>query len=135
MSIDYMTDIVNSLFDTSVGNQAAYQSPGDFGLPASFNSPNDAQKRLLTFIEIVHNYFDIIESVHEAKLLGQIIAKMMMKVKAGTVLNDNSALAQADALEYIAHRLQGFAVPEEYFLETLDGNVIITEDNKILILE
>lgn len=136
MAIDYMTDIVDGFFATEVGNDPNYESPGNFNLPASFASPSDGQKRLLTYIEVLRSYLAEVETVHEAKTLAYILQRLMAKAKAGAKYDMNvSDLAQRDALEYLAHKFGGASTAATEFFFTESGSIIITESGDFLIFD
>lgn len=189
MSIDYQSDVVESLFSSNVLNETAYQIPGDFDLPSGFGkialsggtinaagtgysvddvltlsggtSTTTAQvkvtavstgavtaytiqragtytvrpanpvdvtggggsgfklaatwsgfsaQRLLTMIEIMRGYIEGMDNAHEAKLLREVMAKMLSTMRFGAPRiwdgADLGANAQAAALNYLAsHKL------------------------------
>jgi hypothetical protein len=98
MAIDYMNDIVNTLFASEVDNDTAYEAGGDFGLPDSFGDPSDGQKRILTLVEIIRAYFDSIHTTEEAKLLFVIMGRMLARRRYFT----DAALLQYDCMHYLA---------------------------------
>lgn len=62
------------------------------------------EQRLLTFIEIMRSYLDEIESVHEAKMLQEIMGRTMSSMKFGGVDWNirNGDSAQIRSLNFIA---------------------------------
>jgi len=129
-----MSDIVGGFFSSNVGNDSAYESPGDFNLPASFGSPSDGQERILTFIEVLRSYYEAIETVHEAKTLMYILGRIQSNIKSGVSFNHNvSSFAQHDALEYLARKFKSETIAniEKFLSET--GQILVTEGGDYLV--
>src|SRR3954470_10997550 len=103
MAINYTTQIM-SLYAGSVSVDAAYQSPGTYGLPTGFGG-TDPEKRLLTLIEVLRAYMAVISNVHEAKLLHDVLGRAMAAMNFGaTAWNTTTmaALVQKDSLRFVA---------------------------------
>jgi hypothetical protein len=106
MAINYTTQI-QSLYAGSVAVEAAYQSPGTYGLPSGFGGTN-AEKRILTFIEVVRAYMAVIQTNHEAKLLQDVMGRIMASMHLGTTTWNTTTMpvnAQAAALRFLAHHV------------------------------
>lgn len=83
---------------------------GTFTLNATWTGL--AQQRVLTFIEIMRSYLNEIDNAHEAKLLQEVMARMMATMHfgagvggagwAGTTVSTNARTA---ALRFIAHHV------------------------------
>ena len=62
------------------------------------------QQRILTFVEMMRSYLEQIESTHEAKLLQEVMGRMMATMKLGHSWNANnvSVNAQSDSMHFIS---------------------------------
>lgn len=131
MAIDYMNDIVSNLFASEVGNDTAYEAPGDFGLPDSFGDPTDGQKRILTLVEIIRAYFDAVQTTEEAKLLFVIMGRMLARRRYFS----DATLLQYDCLHYLS-RSGGVNSKFNWTVITDErGDRLLTEDGRPLIGE
>jgi len=103
MAIDYTADIV-SLYAGDVATEPAYESPGTFDLPTGFGGTNP-EKRLLTFIEVMRAYMADISSNHEAKILHDVMGRMMAEMHFGTSAWDTTSMpanVQKASLRFVA---------------------------------
>lgn len=103
MAINYTTQIM-SLYAGSVAVDAAYQSPGTYSLPTGFGG-TDPEKRLLTIIEVLRAYMAVISNVHEAKLLHEVLGRVMAGMRFGSPTWNTTTMptnVQADALRFVA---------------------------------
>lgn len=110
MAINYTSDIV-ALYAGDVATEAAYQSPGTYNLPTGFGGSNP-EKRLLTFIEVMRAYMAVIGSNHEAKVLHDVMGRMMAEMHFGTTTWNTTTMpanVQKAAVRFVA----GHKIPSD----------------------
>src|SRR6185437_11237765 len=100
MSLAFDTDVL-PLYSTNVSNDANYQAPGNFGIPANYiNGTNET--RLLTVLEIVRSYMAVISDHNEAKVFRECISHMLAELPTGGGASSYPATTVATRAQKIA---------------------------------
>jgi hypothetical protein len=109
MAIDFGDDIVTGFYSSNVATETAYQVPGDFALPTGFGTEL-AHKRILCMIELFRSLMEAVRSTPEAKLIRELMAKMLAEMHFGSTSWDEATM-QAQVQAAALHHLSKHVIP------------------------